>query len=66
MNRELTYFFTKGLIIMFLIVLGWFLLRRMSRILASLFVLWIILAILAFLVLPLIALIWAIIYLGKR
>jgi len=34
MNYKLIYFFTKGLIIMFLIVLGLFLLRRAKIILA--------------------------------
>ena len=58
MNYKLIYFFTKGLIIMFLIVLGLFLLRRAKIILAWLVAFWIILAILAFFLLPLILVIW--------
>ena len=64
--NELTYFFIQGLIILLLIIFGLFLLIRIKRILAWLLAFWIILAILAFLVLPLVAIVLAIVYLGKK
>jgi len=66
MNHELFYFYIKSVIIVFFIILGLALLRRIAKVLAFLLACGIFLVILALIMLPLFLIVWALVYLGKR